>query len=78
MEDPMQKWEYLRVVVNMDERVVDDVTVNDVKVFDQSQSKKTKEVELSDLFEKLGGEGWELVNGWGSQSWEVLYFKRPV
>ena len=73
----MQKWEYLRVVVNMDERVVDDVTVNDVVIFDQSRQRKHQEVELSDLFAKLGSEGWELVNGWGSQSWEVFYFKRP-
>ena len=74
----MQKWEYLRIVVNMDESAVDDVTVNDVKVFDQALQPKSKEVELSDLFEKLGSEGWELVSGWGSKSWEVLYFKRPV
>ncbi len=73
----MQRWEYLRVVVNMDERVVDDVTVNDVVIFDQSRQRKHQEVELSDLFAKLGSEGWELVNGWGSQSWEVFYFKRP-
>ncbi len=74
----MQKWEYLRIVVNMDEREVGDVTVNDVTIFDQSQQRKHQEVELSDLFTKLGSEGWELVNGWGSQSWEVFYFKRPV
>jgi hypothetical protein len=74
----MQKWEYLRMVVNMEERVVDDVTINDVKVFDQSRQPTRKEVELSDLFAKLGSEGWELVNGWGSKSWEVLYFKRPI
>ncbi len=74
----MQKWEYLRIVVNMDEREIDDVTVNDVKVFDQDEQTKKKEVELSDLFAKLGAEGWELVNGWGSQSWEVFYFKRPI
>ncbi len=73
----MQRWEYLRVVVNMDERVVDDVTVNDVVIFDQSRQRKHQEVELSDLFARLGSEGWELVNGWGSQSWEVFYFKRP-
>ena len=73
----MQKWDYLRMVVNMDERAVDDVTVNDVKVFDITRSPKSREVELSDLLKKLGGDGWELVNGWGSQSWEVLYFKRP-
>ncbi len=73
----MQKWEYLRIVVNMDERVVDDVTVNDVIIFDQSRERKHEEVELSDLFARLGSEGWELVNGWGSQSWEVFYFKRP-
>jgi hypothetical protein len=30
------------------------VTVNDVKVFDQDEQLKKKEVELSDLFEKLG------------------------
>jgi hypothetical protein len=74
----MQKWEYLRIVVNMDERVVDDVTVNDVVIFDQSRQRKHEEVELSDLFTRLGSEGWELVNGWGGQSWEVFYFKRPV
>jgi hypothetical protein len=74
----MQKWEYLRIVVNMDERAVDDVTVNDVKVFDQDEQPKSKEVELSDIFARLGSEGWELVNGWGSKSWEVFYFKRPV
>ncbi len=74
----MQKWEYLRIVVNMDSQEVDDVTVNDVKIFDQSEERKHKEVELSDLFARLGSEGWELVNGWGSQAWEVLYFKRPV
>ena len=74
----MQKLEYLRIVVNMYERIVDDVTVNDVKVFDQSQQSKNKEVELSDLFARLGAEGWELVNGWGSQAWEVFYFKRPI
>ncbi len=74
----MQKWEYLRVVVNMDKREVDDVTVNDVIIFDQSRQRKHQEVELSDLFAKLGSEGWELVNGWGSQSWEVFYFKRPT
>jgi hypothetical protein len=74
----MQKWQYLRVVVNLDEREVDDVTVNDVIIFDQSRERKHQEVELSDLFAKLGAEGWELVNGWGSQSWEVFYFKRPV
>lgn len=74
----MQKWEYLRIVVNMDERLVEDVTVNDVQVFDQSRQRTRKEVELSDVFAKLGSQGWELVNGWGSQSWEVYYFKRPV
>ena len=74
----MQKWEYLRIVVNMDERVVDDVTVNDVIIFEQSRQRQHQEVELSDLFAKLGCEGWELVNGWGSQSWEVFCFKRPV
>jgi hypothetical protein len=74
----MQKWEYLRVVVNMDEREVDDVIVNDVIIFDRSRERKHQEVELSDLFARLGSEGWELVNGWGSQSWEVYYFKRPT
>ena len=74
----MQKWEYLRVVVNLDERLVDDVTVNDVKVFDQDAQPSKRDVELSDVFAKLGSEGWELVNGWGGQSWEVLYFKRPL
>ncbi len=74
----MQKWEYLRVVVNMDEREVDDVIVNDVIIFDRSRERKHQEVELSDLFAKLGLEGWELINGWGSQSWEVYYFKRPI
>lgn len=74
----MQKWEYLRVVVNMDEREVDDVIVNDVIIFDRSRERKHQEVELSDLFARLGSEGWELVNGWGSQSWEVYYFKRPA
>ena len=72
----MQKWEYLRIVVNMDGDDLENITVNDVKIFDQSQQRKTKDVELSDLFKKLGSEGWELVNGWGSQTWEVFYFKR--
>ncbi len=74
----MQKWEYLRIVVNMNAREVDDVTVNDVTIFDHSRQRRHEEVELSDLFAKLGLEGWEMVNGWGSQAWEVFYFKRAV
>ena len=58
----MQKWEYLRIVVNMDEREVDDVTVNDVKIFDQDEQRKPKEVELV-TFRKTG------LGGLGTGQW---------
>ena len=51
----------------MEERAVDDVTVDDMKVYDQSRQSKNREVE---------SEGWELVSGCRSQSWEIFYFKR--
>jgi hypothetical protein len=74
----MQKWMYLRLAVNYrGENEVYSVTSNGIPIF--TKGNKTNLKDLQDFIEKLGNEGWELVNVYqDSQLCEVYHFKRPI
>ena len=80
----MQNWEYSRLGASYSARSITthdsvyelvDVYSNGVKILSQ-----TKSLDLYDYLNKIGTEGWELVNihlGRGKFD-EVYYLKRPV
>ena len=74
----MQKWMYLRLAVNYrGENEVFSVTSNGTPIF--TKENQTDSKGLQDLIEKLGNEGWELINVYqDSQLCEVYHFKRPI
>ena len=74
----MQKWMYLRLAVHSrGENEIYAVTSNGTPIF--TKENKTDPKDLQDLIEKLGNEGWELVNVYqDSQLCEVYHFKRPI
>jgi hypothetical protein len=83
-ENSIQNWEYIRLGVSYSTRSITthdsvyelvDIYSNGIKILSQ-----TKSLDLYDYLNKLGTEGWELVNihlGRGKFD-EVYYLKRPV
>ena len=74
----MQKWMYLRLSVSYrGENEVYSATSNGTPVFEQEN--KTDPEDLQDYIERLGIQGWELVNVYqDSQLCEIYHFKRPI
>jgi len=74
----MQKWMYLRLAVNYrGENEIYSVISNGIPIF--TKENKTELKDLQGFVEKLGNEGWELVNVYqDSQLCEVYHFKRPM
>ena len=83
-ENLIQNWEYIRLGVSYSARSIIthdsvyelvDIYSNGIKILSQ-----TKSLDLYDYLNKIGTEGWELVNihlGRGKFD-EVYYLKRPV
>ena len=76
----MQKWMYLRLSVNY--RGKNEVyfsASNGAPIFDDNNEDKTKAIDLQEYIERLGNQGWELVNVYqDSQLCEIYHFKRPI
>ena len=77
----MQKWEYLRVLVNTDSngRIMD-ITANEEQVFRFSSEMQNIDFNLFDYFTKLGKHGWEMVNAlpWWDRNVVFYIFKRSI
>jgi len=72
----MQKWEYLRLLIHY----TGSGSVDEVRSNGRQVSINPNGIEASDYLNKLGGDGWELVNSiaQGNPAWEAIYLKRPI
>src|SRR5437773_3641683 len=77
-ENPVQKWEYLRLDVTYNDRTIHsgiyNVVLNGKEMFSEEDSKSWDALQL--YVNGLGEQGWELVSHAKSDYHEVLYFKR--
>lgn len=77
----MQKWEYLRVLVNTNPMgSIIEITANEEEVFRFSGEAQSFTFNLFEYFSKLGKQGWEMVNAlpWWDKNIIFYIFKRPI
>lgn len=83
----MQKWEYLRVIIEVTNRTIYEVFANGENIFDRHEERKKGNREpvfdLNEYLETKGHDGWELIsvmpaNRGGYTDGIHYYFKRPI
>jgi hypothetical protein len=69
----MQKWEYKRIQIT-GSRYDGHIRIHTVDAIDGTQIKAGEQLDVDRYIQKLGSEGWEMINATDDD----IYFKRPI